>query len=292
MADARLSMREILRFSVEIAEALASAHQAGIVHRDLKPDNVMVRPDGHIKILDFYPLPMDRAELRARAAQLYLGAGRPARAEELIREALALNGAETFDWFWGTLVLTLLQQQQYEEAQQVLEQAEARQGGHPSGWLEYVRIALALARGDSDAAVREALDQLSRAPLDRDRLFRATLALVARDEFAQAEPHARRVFAMNPDHGAHRLLAWILIAGESDVDEGRALAEKARTLPVHWTHPVNLRSEPFFPTLQHSLGLAYLKQGRSAEAIPLLEEAARLQPRRTLVQEHLDQARR
>jgi serine/threonine-protein kinase len=53
MADARLPMREVLRFSVEMTEALASAHQAGIVHRDLKPENVMVRPDGHVKILDF-----------------------------------------------------------------------------------------------------------------------------------------------------------------------------------------------------------------------------------------------
>jgi TolB-like protein len=53
MTDARLPMREALRFSVEVAEALASAHQAGIVHRDLKPDNIMVRPDGHTKILDF-----------------------------------------------------------------------------------------------------------------------------------------------------------------------------------------------------------------------------------------------
>jgi serine/threonine protein kinase len=53
MADGRLSTREVLRFAVEIAEALAAAHEAGIVHRDLKPDNAMVRPDGHVKILDF-----------------------------------------------------------------------------------------------------------------------------------------------------------------------------------------------------------------------------------------------
>jgi serine/threonine protein kinase/Flp pilus assembly protein TadD len=43
--------------SIEIArqvlEALRAAHHAGIVHRDLKPQNIMVRPDGYVKVLDF-----------------------------------------------------------------------------------------------------------------------------------------------------------------------------------------------------------------------------------------------
>jgi hypothetical protein len=38
---------------VDIASALAAAHERGIVHRDLKPENVMRRTDGQIKVLDF-----------------------------------------------------------------------------------------------------------------------------------------------------------------------------------------------------------------------------------------------
>ena len=48
-----LPEREVLRLGVELAEGLTAAHEQGIVHRDLKPGNIIVMPNGHVKVLDF-----------------------------------------------------------------------------------------------------------------------------------------------------------------------------------------------------------------------------------------------
>jgi eukaryotic-like serine/threonine-protein kinase len=48
-----LSARKATDYSVQIAQALAAAHEKGIVHRDLKPENIFVTKDARIKVLDF-----------------------------------------------------------------------------------------------------------------------------------------------------------------------------------------------------------------------------------------------
>ena len=48
-----LDCKKVAQIGSQIAQALSVAHRHDIIHRDIKPQNIMVQPDGNIKVMDF-----------------------------------------------------------------------------------------------------------------------------------------------------------------------------------------------------------------------------------------------
>ncbi|HEY6120532.1 MAG TPA: serine/threonine-protein kinase, partial [Pyrinomonadaceae bacterium] len=53
LQETDISVSEALDLAIQVASALAAAHEAGVIHRDIKPENLMIRRDGILKVLDF-----------------------------------------------------------------------------------------------------------------------------------------------------------------------------------------------------------------------------------------------
>ena len=77
-----LPLRDTLKYSIQIADALARAHSAGIVHRDLKPANIIIAEDGRVKLLDFGLAKLTEKSVDSEAATATMTAEEAPQTEE------------------------------------------------------------------------------------------------------------------------------------------------------------------------------------------------------------------
>jgi eukaryotic-like serine/threonine-protein kinase len=92
-----LSTRDLLKYAIQIADALAAAHAAGIVHRDLKPSNIIVSPQGVVKILDFGLAKLSESEEADAFAETMHGEASPLTEEGTILGTVAYMSPEQAD---------------------------------------------------------------------------------------------------------------------------------------------------------------------------------------------------
>jgi len=65
-----IPMGELLLYVDQLLDVLSSAHHEGIVHRDVKPDNLVIQPDGRLRVLDFGVARFEGSILTAKGAPI------------------------------------------------------------------------------------------------------------------------------------------------------------------------------------------------------------------------------
>jgi tetratricopeptide (TPR) repeat protein len=218
-------------------------------------------------------------------AKAYLAMGKYVDAEKWALEALALT-KDRDARLDEILAWSLMNQDRPEEAAKVLASGLSAHPG--SAELLLTSAFNDLVADNAEAAERKAKDLLERGPALANAHVALAYALGQQGRFDEAAKHAERALAMSPDRANRTLMAWVLIAGNIDIDRGLELAVKAVDTPESYNETA--RELACLALAEHCLGVAYLKQGRYGEAIEQLSEASRIRPSSSIIREHLEQA--
>jgi len=181
-----LSLDESLEITRQLASALRAAHGAGVIHRDIKPDNIMLRRDGLVKVLDFGLAKL--ADISAHtqvqtATGVILGTGYYMSPEQARGEDL---DARTDIWSLGVVLYEMLARRRPFEGRTfsdtvslILQKEPEPPTGMPPHVQRLVSKTLAKQREDRYATAEELLADLQTPPVPARRYFGVLAGAIA-----------------------------------------------------------------------------------------------------------------
>jgi serine/threonine-protein kinase len=167
-----------LRYVSEIAAALDHAHERGVVHRDVKPSNVLIGPDGAVKVSDFGLATLLERQALSRTGPAGAVDGLAYLAPELARGDLSVDrradvyslGVIAYEMLVGRRPFPLAPDDPYATVRAQMEQAPPRPGDVVPGFPPLLEAALLWAlqkpperrpatAGELSAALREGVER-------------------------------------------------------------------------------------------------------------------------------------
>ena len=276
-AAAPRSILDKMRIMTQVAEGLLCAHQGGVVHRDVKPANVMLLPDGTVKVMDFGIARLTR-ENSARLTQTgYLIGSVSHMAPEQFRGVEADVLCDI--WAYGTIYYELLTGRNPFHANDA-----------PSTMYRITNVDPDVVRTVSPDCP-EALERVIAGLLEKDRgaryqsledvLFETTPILLdlQKGEVSRLVTQARSLIDSGKIDDAHQVVRKVL-ALDSMNAEGRALREQLHN-EVKF-RSARSRIEVLWQKAEKALG-----ERNYNEAIQALGSAVQINPKDTVLRQRL-----
>jgi tetratricopeptide (TPR) repeat protein len=216
-------------------------------------------------------------------AWAYLLAQRTEEAEAMFISGTSFDFARNDPVAHRGLGLTYLTMARYDKAEDAF-QAGLETGRDKGPLLRGIGTARLL-QGDAVGAEEYARRALAEDHPHIDSWRLLGFALAAQGRHAEALEAAEHSVAMDSSRTSYELLAWVLVSGNVDLERGIETARRALELPSSFLDVE--KGLPHRAGAHHSLGRAYLKQGKMELAAQQLAKAAEVQPNRASIREDL-----
>jgi serine/threonine-protein kinase len=211
LKEGAVPVDQTLRLCVQIADALAAAHEKGIIHRDIKPANIKITPEGRIKVLDFglaSAAPMTHGETDSTVTMTRAGilVGTPAymSPEQLGGESVNKRADV---WAFGCVLYELIAGRRCFSGKSMMEIVAAVLKSEP----EWKALAL-----NTPGQVRELLQRC----LQKDPVRRLADMTEARKTLEQALLAPAKAVTIEPDRaiGSLAVLPFVNASGDSQME--------------------------------------------------------------------------